>query len=46
MDFPYFNQYIPDDMTDEDAAAVLTQGLTALTMLRESYAVQSGDTIV
>ncbi|KAK6539753.1 NADPH:quinone reductase [Orbilia ellipsospora] len=38
--------HIPKGLELEQAAAVLLQGLTALTMLRESYEVKKGDTIL
>ncbi|RVD84423.1 uncharacterized protein DFL_006174 [Arthrobotrys flagrans] len=38
--------HIPEGLKLEDAAAILIQGLTALTMLRESYEVKKGDTIL
>ncbi|CED83126.1 quinone oxidoreductase [Phaffia rhodozyma] len=38
--------YLPDHVSFKDAAGVLLQGLTALTMLQESYAVKSGDWIL
>ncbi|KAK6515622.1 NADPH:quinone reductase [Arthrobotrys conoides] len=38
--------HIPEGLRLEDAAAILIQGLTALTMLRESYEVKKGDTIL
>ncbi|EPS43518.1 hypothetical protein H072_2492 [Dactylellina haptotyla CBS 200.50] len=38
--------HVPDGLKLEEAAAVLIQGLTALTMLRESYSVNKGDTIL
>ncbi|KAF3930414.1 Zeta-crystallin [Dactylellina cionopaga] len=38
--------HVPDGLKLEDAAAILVQGLTALTMLRESYEVKKGDTIL
>ena len=37
---------IPDFLTDEIAAAVLLKGLTAWYLLRRSYRVQKGDTIL
>ncbi|KAL7416308.1 hypothetical protein BDY24DRAFT_379217 [Mrakia frigida] len=37
---------IPSGVKTSEAAGVLTQGLTALTMLRESHAVKKGDWIV
>ena len=37
---------IPDGITDEDAAAVLLKGLTAWYLLRRSYPVKSGDTVL
>lgn len=37
---------IPDDVSDEEAAAVLLKGLTAWYLLRRSYPVQSGDSIL
>ncbi|KAK6495441.1 NADPH:quinone reductase [Arthrobotrys musiformis] len=38
--------HIPEGLKLEEAAAILIQGLTALTMLRESYEVKKGDTIL
>ncbi|KAK6356536.1 NADPH:quinone reductase, variant 2 [Orbilia javanica] len=38
--------HVPEGLKLEDAAAILIQGLTALTMLRESYEVKKGDTIL
>ncbi|KAF3907720.1 Zeta-crystallin [Arthrobotrys entomopaga] len=38
--------HIPKGLELEQAAAILLQGLTALTMLRESYEVKKGDTIL
>ncbi|KAK6335437.1 NADPH:quinone reductase [Orbilia brochopaga] len=38
--------HVPEDFSLEVAAAILVQGLTALTMLRESYEVKKGDTIL
>ncbi|KAK6531504.1 NADPH:quinone reductase [Arthrobotrys megalospora] len=38
--------HIPEGLKLEDGAAILIQGLTALTMLRESYEVKKGDTIL
>lgn len=37
---------LPKGISLRDAAGILVQGLTALTMLRESYAVKKGDVIV
>jgi len=37
---------IPDDVTDEQAAAVFLKGLTAWYLLRRSYKVQAGDPIL
>lgn len=37
---------IPDQISTKDAAAALLQGLTALTLIRESYYVQKGDWIL
>lgn len=37
---------IPDGVTDEQAAAVFLKGLTAWYLLRRSYKVQKGDTIL
>jgi len=37
---------IPDAISTKDAAAALLQGLTALTLIRESYHVQKGDWIL
>jgi NADPH2:quinone reductase len=37
---------IPDGISDEDAAAVFLQGLTAQYLVHSTYAVQAGDTIV
>lgn len=37
---------VPTGVTDEQAAAVLLKGLTAWYLLRRSYAVQEGDTVV
>lgn len=37
---------IPDGVTDEQAAAVLLKGLTAWYLLRRSYRVREGDTVV
>jgi len=37
---------IPDGITTKGAAAALLQGLTALTLIRESYHVQKGDWIL
>src|SRR5256714_8460464 len=37
---------IPDGVSDEQAAAVLLQGLTAHYLVRDSYRVQAGDTVV
>jgi len=37
---------IPDDVSDEQAAAVLLKGLTAWYLLRRSYPVQPGDTVL
>lgn len=37
---------IPDGLEPGQAAAALLQGLTALTMIRESYAVKTGDWIL
>ena len=37
---------IPDGVTDEQAAAVFLKGLTAWYLLRRSYPVQSGDTVL
>ena len=37
---------IPEDVSDEEAAAVLLKGLTAWYLLRRSYKVQSGDAIL
>lgn len=37
---------IPHDVSDEQAAAVFLKGLTAWYLLRRSYAVQRGDTIL
>ena len=37
---------IPDEIDDEQAAAVLLKGLTAWYLLKRSYPVQSGDTIL
>ena len=37
---------IPDDVTDEQAAAVFLKGLTAWYLLRQSYKVQPGDPIL
>jgi len=37
---------IPDDVTDEQAAAVFLKGLTAWYLLRQSYKVQPGDSIL
>lgn len=37
---------IPDNVTDEQAAAVLLKGLTAWYLIRRSYAVQAGDPIL
>ncbi|KAJ6258988.1 Zeta-crystallin [Drechslerella dactyloides] len=38
--------HVPNDLPLDQAAAILIQGLTALTMLRESYEVKRGDTIL
>jgi NADPH2:quinone reductase len=37
---------IPDGVSDEQAAAVLLQGLTAHYLVHDSYRVQAGDTVV
>jgi NADPH2:quinone reductase len=37
---------IPDGVTDEQAAAVMLKGLTAWYLLRRSYPVQAGDTVL
>jgi NADPH2:quinone reductase len=37
---------IPEDISDEQAAAVLLKGLTAWYLLRRSYPVKSGDTVL
>ena len=37
---------IPDAISTKDAAAALLQGMTALTLIRESYHVQKGDWIL
>lgn len=37
---------IPDGITDEDAAAMMLKGLTAQYLLRQTYKVQPGDTIL
>lgn len=37
---------IPDAISTKDAAAALLQGMTALTLIRESYRVQKGDWIL
>lgn len=37
---------IPDDVSDEQAAAVMLKGLTAWYLLRRSYPVQKGDTVL
>lgn len=37
---------IPDDVTDETAAALMMQGLTAGHVVTETYAIQPGDTAV
>lgn len=37
---------VPDGMSDEQAAAVFLKGLTAWYLLRRSYPVQSGDTVL
>jgi NADPH:quinone reductase len=37
---------LPDAISTKDAAAALLQGLTALTLIRESYHVQKGDWIL
>ena len=37
---------IPDGVTDEQAAAVMLKGLTAWYLLRRSYPVQKGDTVL
>src|SRR5215207_6459702 len=37
---------IPDDVTDDQAAAVLIQGLTAWTLLRVNANVQPGESVV
>ena len=37
---------IPDGITDEQAAAMMLQGMTAEYLLRRTYAVQPGDTIL
>lgn len=37
---------IPEGISSQDAAAALLQGLTALTMMRESYEVKKGDWIL
>jgi len=37
---------IPDGVSSEDACAALLQGLTALTLIRESYRVQKGDWVL
>jgi len=38
--------HLPEGFSSEEAAALIIQGLTSLTMLRESYTVQKGDTIL
>ncbi|WP_153102172.1 quinone oxidoreductase family protein [Paraburkholderia hayleyella] len=37
---------VPDGLSDEQAASVMLQGLTAQYLLRRTYRVQAGDTIV
>ncbi|MDH3266915.1 MAG: quinone oxidoreductase [Gammaproteobacteria bacterium] len=37
---------IPDSVSDEVAAAIMLKGLTSWYLLRRSYAVQSGDTVL
>ncbi|RLA27417.1 MAG: quinone oxidoreductase [Gammaproteobacteria bacterium] len=37
---------IPDDVTDEQAAAVLLKGLTAWYLIRRSYPIQPGDPVL
>ncbi|KAL9110202.1 MAG: hypothetical protein Q9227_005263 [Pyrenula ochraceoflavens] len=37
---------IPDGVTDEQAAGGLLMGMTALSIIRESYAVKKGDTVL
>jgi NADPH2:quinone reductase len=37
---------VPDDVSDEQAAAVLLQGMTAWYLLRRTYPVKAGDTIL
>jgi NADPH2:quinone reductase len=37
---------VPDGVSDEQAAAVMLKGLTAWYLLRKSYPVQAGDTVV
>ena len=37
---------IPDGVSDEQAAAIMLKGLTAWYLLRRSYPVQSGDTVL
>ena len=37
---------IPDDVSDEQAAAIMLKGLTSWYLLRRSYRVQSGDTVL
>lgn len=43
---PIYAIKIPDQISNKDAAAALLQGLTALTLIRESYHVQKGDWIL
>ncbi len=37
---------VPDDITDNTAAAMMLQGMTAQYLLKSSYAVQAGDTVL
>jgi NADPH2:quinone reductase len=37
---------VPDDVSDQVAAAILLQGMTAHYLCRSTYSVQSGDTVV
>ena len=37
---------IPDEITDEDAAAILFKGMTAQYLLKRTYAVQPGDMVL
>lgn len=44
----YFHQCIkiPSEVTDKDAASIFLMGMTAMSLIREAYAVQKGQTVL